>query len=338
VPVGGAISWLRSKVRAFVGHAPVAATPAAAPMAAPPADGFADARAVFIQSLQRFDGLDAWKSYLAGSQAQRARRYRLEQAIAAEMAHGPFWFHCTVGDHVSGLRPDPAPDPSLPFDWREQALCPACGLNARMRLSLELLRQELVHKAQPRVYLTEQATWGYAAANRLFPGALGSEYVFDTQRISLLQDYLRHVTGDADQRLRSEDVTDLSFANASLDAIGSFDVLEHVPAYPRALAEFARVLKPGGLLLLTAPFLDQAEVTLVRARLLADGSIEHIEPPEYHGDPTSADGALCFHHFGWDLADALRQAGFERVEYVTGWSLSLGLLGTLGAFVARRRL
>jgi SAM-dependent methyltransferase len=338
MPYPGAIGWLRTKVRAFVDPGPAdAEPPIAEPEAAPVGSGLPDARAIFAASLRRFDSRDAWLASLDGSEAQREQRYRLEQAIAAEMSHGPYWFHCTIGDHLSGLQPAPVPDPSSPFDWREQGACPACGLNARMRLCLELMRLELEGVARPSVYLTEQATRGYAAANRLFPGALGSEFVFDVERIARLQDYVQSITGDPGQRLRSEDVTRLSFDDASLDAIGSFEVLEHVPDYPAALAEFARVLKPGGLLVLTVPFLDHSGTTLVRARVADDGSIEHIEPPEYHGDPTSADGALCFHHFGWDLFEALKRLGFERIEYVTAWSLSLGLLGSLGAFVARRR-
>jgi hypothetical protein len=316
--------WLRARGR-------VAVAPEA-----PRAADFPAARAAFAEALRRVDGRDAWLDYLAGSEEERDGRYRLDQAIARELPHGPFWFYCSIGEHAVGVEPTAAHDHAVPFDWREQAACPNCGLNARMRFCLELMRLELAPVPQPRVYLTEQATHGYAAAARLFPAALGSEFVFDEQRKAALQDYLRMLTGDARQVLRSEDVTALTFEDASLDAVGSFEVLEHVPDYQQALAEFARVLVPGGLLVLTAPFLDHRDATLVRARLGADGAVEHLEVPEYHGDPTSPDGALCFYHFGWDLADALRRAGFDRVEYVTGWSLSLGLLGAIGAFVARR--
>jgi hypothetical protein len=43
----------------------------------------------------------------------------------------------------------------------------------------------------------------------------------------------------------------------------------------------------------------------LRARIGADGAIEHLEPAEYHGDLVSG-GVLCFHHFGWDLLEQAR--------------------------------
>jgi SAM-dependent methyltransferase len=50
-------------------------------------------------------------------------------------------------------------------------------------------------------------------------------------------------------------VTALPLADASVDVVVSFETIEHLPAreQPRMLAEFARVLAPGGLLVLSAP-------------------------------------------------------------------------------------
>lgn len=46
---------------------------------------------------------------------------------------------------------------------------------------------------------------------------------------------------------------DLPFADQSFDTVLCTQVIEHVPEPARLLAEIARVLRPGGLLLLTAP-------------------------------------------------------------------------------------
>lgn len=50
------------------------------------------------------------------------------------------------------------------------------------------------------------------------------------------------------------DVTRIPVPDSSFDAILCSEVLEHVPEPTRALDEFARLLRPGGKLILTAPF------------------------------------------------------------------------------------
>ena len=50
------------------------------------------------------------------------------------------------------------------------------------------------------------------------------------------------------------DITTIPAPDASFDAILCSEVLEHVPEPTHALDEFARLLKPGGVVILTAPF------------------------------------------------------------------------------------
>ena len=94
------------------------------------------------------------------------------------------------------------------------------------------------------------------------------------------------------------------------------------------------MLRPGGRLVLTVPFLDASPGTLVRARVRADGSVEHLLEPEIHGDPV-AGGVLCYYHFGWDLLDALRTVGFRDAQWHRVWSAREGLFG-LWTLVASR--
>lgn len=50
------------------------------------------------------------------------------------------------------------------------------------------------------------------------------------------------------------DITAIPLPSDSFDAVLCTEVLEHLPHPEKALAEFARLLKPGGVLALTAPF------------------------------------------------------------------------------------
>src|SRR5690242_6873617 len=51
------------------------------------------------------------------------------------------------------------------------------------------------------------------------------------------------------------DACKLPFADASLDAVLFFEVLEHVRDAQAAVSEVSRVLKPGGILLMSMPFM-----------------------------------------------------------------------------------
>jgi SAM-dependent methyltransferase len=127
--------------------------------------------------------------------------------------------------------------------------------------------------------------------------------------------------------VRHEDVTCLTFPDGAFDVIGTFDVLEHVPNYRQALAEFFRCLRPGGTLLITVPFDIWSAATVTRATVDASGTITHFLPPEIHGDPLDQGGALCFYNFGWDFVDALTAAGFEDAGLSLFWDSQLGYLG-----------
>ncbi len=201
-------------------------------------------------------------------------------------------------------------------NWREHLVC-ACGLNARTRAAIHLLTLRLRPARDARIYLMEQQSGLYAWLKHRFPNLVGSEYLGD--RASL---------GSTWQGIRNEDATRLTFADRAFDYILSFDVFEHVPDYQRAFNEAWRCLADGGTLLFTAPFDRGSDQTIERARLTAGGEIEHLLPPEFHGDPINPEGGiLCFQHFGWDIIDRLKSAGFADARAFFLWSRRLGYLG-----------
>lgn len=164
--------------------------------------------------------------------------------------------------------------------------------------------------------MTEQITPLYSLVSKLYPaGVVGSEFLGDTVPL-----------GESRDGVRNEDVTALTFADGSFDAVCSCDVLEHVFDYKAAFQELARILKPTGWMILSVPFLHCPD-TLVRARLREDGSFEHLLPPEYHGDPLNSEGCLCVYHYGWDILGFLKNAGFSWAGVVAYWSKEYGYMG-----------
>lgn len=248
-------------------------------------------------------------------------------------------------------------DPENP-DVREGLICRRCGCNSRVRAALGLLFEHMapaprppitrmraalarlglgvpepVSAGVPAIYVTEQASPTYVWMQRHLDAVVhGGEFEPDVERRKSLSASLVRMGGRGEIVFR--DVTRLDFADGVLDAVVSFDVLEHVPDHTRALAEFARVLRPGGVCVATYPFNDRPR-TLVRARFDAAGGIEHLEPPEYHGDPIGG-GILCYYHFGWDMLEAWRDAGFRHVEMAMPYSLAAGLPYGMWTLVARR--
>lgn len=75
---------------------------------------------------------------------------------------------------------------------------------------------------------------------------VGVDRASDVLRSSLRDD-------PTDLHLACGDVTALPFRDGSFDVVGSFQVIEHLERPERFLGEAARVLRPGGRLLLSTP-------------------------------------------------------------------------------------
>lgn len=247
------------------------------------------------------------------------------------------WQHiggtCSLCGASAGFVLADGADPHRP-DPREDLLCPSCHANARTRAALRLLLNHLAPMQRPpEVYLTEQATRPFLWLHRNLRGRLhGSE--FEPSLLRRLVMTGKFIAAGGRSMIRFQDVTRLGFGDASLDAIASFDVLEHVPDYRQAAREFARTLRPGGVCIATFPFTDQAS-TLVRATVDEHGQVSHLLPPEYHHDPIG-NGVLCFHHFGWDILDVFGEAGFRDARMAMPCSPQHGLFYGLWTLVATR--
>jgi SAM-dependent methyltransferase len=219
------------------------------------------------------------------------------------------------------------PEGDAGVNWRETLTCPGCGMINRWRSGFHLFEAICEPLETDRIYVTERLSPLYDALSARFPFLTGSEY--QAGCASGTETQLGGLT------VRIEDITRLSFEDASLEAVLCFDVLEHVPDYRSGLREFARVLRRGGQLVLSVPF-SFSDQTLVRATMNGAGEITHLVEPCYHGDPLSPDGVLSFYDFGMDLLDELREAGFREAFVVCFKSTYWGYPNENVAFVARK--
>ena len=88
------------------------------------------------------------------------------------------------------------------------------------------------------------------------------------------------------------EVTSLPFADRVFDAVVAAEVVEHIPDLDRALKEAARVLRPGGLLVVSVPYRETLQYLTCPqcgARFELNGHVHRFE--------------------GDELADALRAQG-----------------------------
>jgi SAM-dependent methyltransferase len=147
---------------------------------------------------------------------------------------------------------------------RFDARCPRCGSYERHRLlalaldELDLLRpdDELIHFAPER------------PVKRLVAARVARYVAAD-------------ISGQGVDR--REDLQALTLGDASIDVVLAMDVLEHVPDDRRAFLEVARVLRPGGRLVLHVPMIEawastyeDASITTPAERTLHFGQDDHV--------------------------------------------------------------
>jgi SAM-dependent methyltransferase len=140
---------------------------------------------------------------------------------------------------------------------------------------------------------------GYSLRQRLHKHFQGSDW--------------REIRLDIDPAVRPDilcSITDMSpVASESVDAVWSSHNLEHIHRHevPAALAEFIRVLRPGGLLLLTLPDLQQV------AELVA---ADHLEDEAY----TSPSGPVTPLDMIFGHTPSLAR-GYAFMAHKTGFTL-----------------
>ena len=197
--------------------------------------------------------------------------------------------------------------PSIIVQLQASALgvrCIRCSASAATMSHVSVLRAEVGNPAKLHVYELS-ARGPLVRWLRRHAGKLTCSECFDGVSPGTMVD-----------GVQCQDVQRLTHAAASFDVCTSTEVFEHVPEDLLGFAELHRVLRPGGRLVFSVP-LSGREKTIERARL-RDGKIEHLLPPEYHGDHIRGQGrVLAYRNYGQDILDRVRGAGFSDVRIVT---------------------
>jgi SAM-dependent methyltransferase len=113
---------------------------------------------------------------------------------------------------------------------------------------------------------------------------------------------IQYVTADRDLANGevSVDVTEMGFATDSFDVILCSHVLEHIPDDAAAMAEFLRVLKPGGWAMLQVPLDETREHTFEDAAVIDPAARERLFEQADH-----------VRVYGRDYGARLEHAGFR---------------------------
>lgn len=149
----------------------------------------------------------------------------------------------------------------------------------KLNIALPLLRPDIGLKNQEnRESWLQQTLQKIPAGSKILDAGAGTQQykVFCKHLDYVAQDFAEYDGKGDDKGLQMgtfdygkldiiSDITAIPRPDASFDAIMCIEVLEHLPEPSKAITEFSRLLKPGGHLVITAPF----------------GSLTHFAPYHY---------------------------------------------------------
>jgi SAM-dependent methyltransferase len=134
----------------------------------------------------------------------------------------------------------------------------------------------------------------------------------------------------------------LPFPENSYDIFLTMDVFEHLFNPEIAIKEIYRVLKPGGVYIMTVPIENLDGTTEKACTLDFENKIVHIPTIrskiknvkiEYHGNPVDNKGSVVTHYYGYDIINMIEtETKFKCRNYFKEKAEDINKLGILGIF------
>ncbi len=178
--------------------------------------------------------------------------------------------------------------------------CPCCGWTGMRFLDYAGHRQNAIICPRCGSHPRHRALWIFLAdeVGRLETGSAALHLSAETNLTPIFTGRrdLRYVT--ADLKLKSAmvraDATRMPFRSDSFRMIVSSHMLEHIENDADAVAEFARILTPGGQAVVMVPMMPQWRTSRTR---------------EFHAPDPSLEGHWRI--YGFDFAERMRSAGLD---------------------------
>jgi 2-polyprenyl-3-methyl-5-hydroxy-6-metoxy-1,4-benzoquinol methylase len=209
---------------------------------------------------------------------------------------------------------------------RDHFICPSCRSIPRERALMAVI--DRLFPNWPALSIHESSPGGRGASVRIASEANGyipSQYFPGESPGSVIRGY------------RNENLEALTFDDASLDLHITQDVMEHVFDASQVFREIARTLRPGGAHVFTVPIVLEGHSSRRRAERLPDGSINHLLPAQYHGNPVDDQGSLVTIDWGDDICQAIAHATGMTTEVYVIDDLSRGIRAKyIEVFVSRK--
>jgi glycosyltransferase involved in cell wall biosynthesis/ubiquinone/menaquinone biosynthesis C-methylase UbiE len=233
--------------------------------------------------------------------------------------------------------------PVIASELEPEELCPICGLT-QFVIEGEWLRDQYrcsrchsIPRQRALIYVleTEFPHWRKLKIHESSPCGP----TFDKLRTECADYSSSHFFPDVPPgqfrgNIRCENLERLTFPDHSFDIFITQDVLEHVLDPAAAFREISRVLRPGGAHVFTVP-LYRRDKSVARARRKME-EVEHLMPPEYHGNPIDSSGSLVVTEFGRDMLQFIRDTTGMHTDVFSPKNRKNGLDGEfLDVFVCR---